>query len=417
MAQVPVPAVPAMFDDWESVPFHQVEWDRLHKERRAKVVAAMKKRGVDGLIAMRQAAGDYITGTTDLHVYGGSVGRIVYLAADGQVWVTVIVPDWVPADIPDSHLLDYPWDVNLMPKQIQQAFGSIAVKGAKIAVALGQRQGWDILSEVLRGATIVDGDELVEEAMLTKTQDELLILKQSLGITEAAAYDVVRALRPGVREAQLLGLYHRRAGELGSSAPETEGSFCVTPRFKDAGLVHFPGAPYSRLSTVERSLEEGDLVYISAGARYADYNAEFGRTWYCTYETKPPQAAMDLHKQWEEVFQRMLEVCRPGKTAADLRRACKGVGVNPDRYVAHGIGMGFQPPIVGTYLGEAVEERYELKAGMVLVLEPYTWREGVGGYQAKQMVHITANGPEVWGQFPMGPLAGQHRVVQFPAAA
>ncbi len=408
--------VPAMFDDWESVPFHQVDWGRLHKERRAKVVAAMKKRGVEGLVTLRGNAAEYITGATSLHVFGSAPARATYISADGQIWTATAVPDWVPADVPDSHLLEVPWDVASFPKHVQQAFGTVAAKGSKIAVAVGMRQAWDLLSEVLRGASIVDGDEIIEEAMLTKTQDELLLLKQCQAITEAALYDVVRALRPGVREVQLLGVYHRRAGALGSSAGETEGSLCVTPRFKDPRLVHFQGAPYSRLPTVERSLEEGDLVYVSAGARYGDYNAEVGRTWYCSYETKPPQAAMDLHKQWEEVFQRMLEVCRPGKTAADLRRACKGVGVNPDRYVAHGIGMGFQPPIVGSYLGEAAEERYELKADMVLVLEPYTWREGIGGYQAKQMVHITANGPAVWGQLPMGPLAGQHRVVQFPAA-
>ncbi len=410
--------VPAMFDDWESVPFHQVDWDRLCKERRAKVLAAMKKRDIDGLITMSQTAGDYISGAADLHVFGGGIGRTVYFPADGQVWTTVIVPDWIPADIPDDHLLEFPWDVNLIRQHVQQAFGSIAVKGAKIAVVLNQRQGWDVLNEVLRGATIVAGDELIEEAMMTKTQDELLLLKHSLAITEAAFYDVVRALRPGVREVQLMGIYHKRAGDLGSSAAETEGTFCVTPRFKDPRLVHFQGAPYNRLTTVERSLEEGDLVCLSAGARYipGDYNAELGRTWYCTYETKPPPAALDLYKEWDEVFNRMLEVCRPGKTAADLRRACNGIGLVPERYVAHGIGMGFQPPIVGTYLGEAVEERYELKPDMVLVLEPYTWREGVGGFQAKQMVHITADGPKVWGQFPMGPLAGEDRIVQFPVA-
>ncbi len=411
-----IPAVPAMFDDWESVPFHQIDWDRLHKERRARVVAAMKKRGVDGIIVMRGASGDYISGTTDLHVYGGaSAGRTVYMTPDGQVWTTVIVPDWVPKDIPDSHLLDLPWDVNLIAKHVQQAFGTVAVKGAKIAVALGQRQGWDVLTEVLRGCTVVDGDELLEEAMLTKTQDELLILKQALAITESALYDVVRGLRPGVREIELMAAYHKRAGAMGSSAAENEASFCLTPRFKDPRFGHFTGAPYNRLTTVERSLEDGDLVYISAGARWGDYTAEIGRTWYCTFETKPPQAALDLYKQWNEAFRQMLEVCKPGKTAADLRRACKGVGLLPDRYVAHGMGMGFQPPIVGTYLGEAVEERYELRQDMILVLEPYTWKEGIGGFQAKQMVHITANGPEVWGQFPMGPLAGQERVAQYTA--
>ena len=405
-----VPAVPAMFDDWASVPFHQVDWDRLHKERRAKVIAAMKKRGIDGLIAMRGFTPDYVTGTSSLHIYAseGSL-HTAYLSADGQVWISTSVPDWIPFDIPDTHLMDRPWDVNLIAKQLAQAFGPVATKGAKIAIALGGRQSWDVLTEALRGATLVDGDEVMEEAMMTKTQDELILLKQSLATTEAALYDVVRAISPGVKEIDLTGIYHKRAGALGSSSAETEGSFCVTPRFKDPRLIHFQGAPYNRLTTIDRSLEEGDLVHISVGACAWDYSTEFGRTWYCSYETKPPQAALDLYKQWDEVYHRMLEVCKKGKTAADLRRACKGVGLLPDRYIAHGVGMGFQMPIVGSYLGEAEEERYEIKPDMVLVLEPYTWKDGVGGFQAKQTVHITAGEPEVWGQFPMGPLAGQNR--------
>ncbi|MEE9284709.1 MAG: hypothetical protein V3V35_03165 [Dehalococcoidia bacterium] len=83
----------------------------------------------------------------------------MYLSAYGEVWTTVIVPDGIPAYIPDDHLCDYPWDINLIPQQVQQAFGSVAVKGTKIAVVVGHRPGWELLEEVLRGATIVDGDE------------------------------------------------------------------------------------------------------------------------------------------------------------------------------------------------------------------------------------------------------------------
>jgi Xaa-Pro aminopeptidase len=35
-----------------------------------------------------------------------------------------------------------------------------------------------------------------------------------------------------------------------------------------------------------------------------------------------------------------------------------------------------------------------LEAGMVLVLEPYVWEEGLGGYRAEHMLVVTASGAE-----------------------
>ena len=35
-----------------------------------------------------------------------------------------------------------------------------------------------------------------------------------------------------------------------------------------------------------------------------------------------------------------------------------------------------------------------LAPGMVLVLEPYVWEEGAGGYRAEVMIAITADGFE-----------------------
>ncbi|HJQ84212.1 MAG TPA: M24 family metallopeptidase, partial [Candidatus Binatia bacterium] len=87
--------------------------------------------------------------------------------------------------------------------------------------------------------------------------------------------------------------------------------------------------------------------------------------------------------------------------AAPRRAAIAANG--PDRpppwpvplYLAHGIGLGgVEPPFVGTDLGLDVEERTMLVAGMVLVIEPYVWEEGAGGYRAEQTIAITATGYE-----------------------
>ena len=64
-------------------------------------------------------------------------------------------------------------------------------------------------------------------------------------------------------------------------------------------------------------------------------------------------------------------------------------------YLAHGIGIGgVEPPFIGTDLGLAAEERMVLAPGMVLVLEPYVWEAGAGGYRAEVMIAITADGFE-----------------------
>jgi Xaa-Pro aminopeptidase len=64
-------------------------------------------------------------------------------------------------------------------------------------------------------------------------------------------------------------------------------------------------------------------------------------------------------------------------------------------YLAHGVGLGgVEPPFIGTDLGLEAEERMVLAPGNVLVLEPYVWEEGLGGYRAEQTLLVTPTGVE-----------------------
>ena len=57
-------------------------------------------------------------------------------------------------------------------------------------------------------------------------------------------------------------------------------------------------------------------------------------------------------------------------------------------------------PLVGTDLGEPFDEQFVLEAGMVLVLEPVAWEDGVGGYRAEEIVAITDTGWRPLGGWP-----------------
>ena len=61
--------------------------------------------------------------------------------------------------------------------------------------------------------------------------------------------------------------------------------------------------------------------------------------------------------------------------------------------------------MIGTDLGSAFDDGYELVAGMVLVFEPVIWADGVGGYRAEEIVAVIDDG---W-----WPLGGGHHYEPF----
>jgi len=189
-------------------------------------------------------------------------------------------------------------------------------------------------------------------------------------------------------------------GVFGVTACHVEPIWCVIPRRAVEAPWAFPGSlPYRELPS-GRILAAGDQVMIDTGMLHAGYMSDFGCTWVCG--GRPGAQDRALRARWEEIVAAVLAECRPGATAAALHRAALAAN-GPGRpapwpvplYLAHGIGIGgVEPPFIGTDLGMAAEEAMTLVPGMVLVLEPYVWEEGAGGYRAEQMIAITAAGHE-----------------------
>ena len=154
---------------------------------------------------------------------------------------------------------------------------------------------------------------------------------------------------------------------------------------------------------------EGDLVWVDAGVGWHGYMSDFGRTWVAGRDPNP--AEQSLFERWMAVLEASLAVVRPGATLSDIGRAARAVEPEetpwlPQFYLAHGTGLeSAEMPMIGTDLGSAFDDGYELVAGMVLVFEPVIWADGVGGYRAEEIVAVTHDG---W-----RPLGGGHHYEPF----
>jgi hypothetical protein len=94
------------------------------------------------------------------------------------------------------------------------------------------------------------------------------------------------------------------------------------------------------------------------------------------------------------MYNRLIAACRPG-ASTELLAAYEAAGEPiPPMPVAHGLGLGFDPPVVSEMLS-AADEHERLDPGMVLAITGYVWQQGVGAVLRRDTVQITDDGAQV----------------------
>jgi Xaa-Pro aminopeptidase len=271
------------------------------------------------------------------------------------------------------------------------------------------------LRTILPEMEIVDGGAMLLAGSTPRSAAETSALREGYRRTEAAVEAMRLASRSGTSERTVAAALSRAGAQLGLE-PHIEHVITVVPRDRD-GAPWLRGAwetraPWRQLSS-DRAIEPGDLVALDAGFFFDGYTTDFG--WTFTVDREPTSAEVALADRWTDVADRVTEAVRPGATAADLRAAALAGWDEPEPpwpfglYVAHGVGFGgVVPPFAGTDLGVAVERTMVLEPGGVLMIEPYIYEAGAGGYRAERCVAVTDTGSEVFTTLPierLSPLA------------
>jgi Xaa-Pro aminopeptidase len=394
----------------------------LRTGRRERALARMAAHDIDILVLGRAANVRYVTGAHRLwvagtHPFGPSC---VLVRSTGTIHLLSTWDEGVPEDIPHERLFGITWN----------PMNAVSVLQAIPGAAGARRVGTDALSPLYAGllpvafprAELVDGEPAMREARRNKTPDEMYAVREAIAIAESSLAAAVDALRPGISEREVAGVLLEAAARSGVATPAIQDVAWLTTR--PAGE--------------DRRARPGDLMAITAGVVADGYIGEVTRTWPIGDAERtrpigdsrntgpagaigrtPPVGAVGhtlpvgaagpaspvggggrrahraLVERWDRLWDGLAAACRPGATAAGLLDAYRAAGeALPPMPVAHGLGLGFDPPVVtGALPATAAAERFE--PGMVLAVTGYVSEPGAGAVLGREAVLITADGREV----------------------
>ncbi len=363
----------------------------LRTGRRERALAQMDAHNLDVLVLGRQANIRYVTGAPQLWIAGTRpfAPMCVMVRATGDIYLNSTDDEGVPEEIGHDHLYGLAWNPMTLIDVLKKIDGAEAA--GRVGTDAITPTFAALLPDAFPNAELVDAEPAMRAARRIKTADEIAAMAPALRVAEHGIAAAIGELRPGVSEQTLAGAMLEAMAAGGVSTPATQDGAWVTSR------EH----PWRRARGTGE-VRSGDLVAFAAGALADGYVAEVGRTW-------PAGDAADgslgeLVGRSKALYDKMLAACHPGAPTRELLAAYAAVGEPvPPMPVAHGLGLGFDPPVVSEMLW-AAGEHDRLDAGMVLAITGYVWQEGVGAVFRRDTVHITDAGAEVLTSSPTAPI-------------
>ena len=188
------------------------------------------------------------------------------------------------------------------------------------------------------GIEVVDGQQLMQDARVIKTRDEITLLNHACMMVDAAYEELYRALRPGVRENECVALVNRVLYEMGSEFVEgvnaISGERC---------------SPHPHVFT-DRALRPGDPAYFDILHSYMGYRTCYYRTFAVASAST---ALVDAYKRCRYYLDAAIALIRPGATTADVvAGVAQGAGVRLPRR-GGGLRAAVRPRRRALDLGEA----------------------------------------------------------------
>ncbi len=232
---------------------------------------------------------------------------------------------------------------------------------------------------------------LVEGLRAVKDDVEVAAIRRAIDQAERAFCRLREELRPGSNEKELadtLDRYLREAGAAGASFPPIVGVGA------NSALPHGRPDPTSRVADADFLL----IDWGATGGAESPYKSDLTRM---IVTGKVASKFEDVYRVVLAAHDRAIAAIRPGVTAesvdAEARAVIEGAGFGP--FFGHGLGHG-----VGRQIHEAPWLRRhgdeELRAGMVVTVEPGVYLPGWGGIRVEDDVLVTPDGAEVLSRLP-----------------
>jgi Xaa-Pro aminopeptidase len=388
--------------DWES----RVDVDRLRRERLDRASTLLAGSDLGALLCFDMANIRYLTAT---HIGTWAMDKLARFALLARAAEPIV---WDFGSAARHHQLYCPWLEGRSPAGISTMRGAMSPESGRAEdVArkirtelearglLGEPVGVDVAElPVLfalqaEGIQVVDGQQLMQQARMIKTQDEVVLLDTACAMVDSAYEELYRALRPGVRENECVGLVNRVLYDLGSEHVEgvnaISGERC---------------SPHPHVYT-DRMLRPGDPAYFDILHSYLGYRTCYYRTFAVGSASR---AQADAYKRCRDLLDNAIDLIKPGVTttevAATWPRAEEFGFPNEEAAFAlqfgHGVGLSiWEKPIISRLV--SLDHPEVIEEGMVFALETF-WpaADGWSAARIEEQLVVTADGCHVITRFP-----------------
>src|ERR1700680_3536913 len=302
----------SMAVDWEQ----RIDFDRLRKERLARAQMMLQMSEIGALLCFDMNKVRYLTAT---HIGTWAQDKISRFALLPQNDEPIL---WDFGSAARHHQQNCPWlgersrpGIPLLRGAMSPEMGRAENVAKKIKLELEMRGllkqplGIDVVEPPIlfalqkEGITVVDCQQLMSDARVIKTQDEISLLNTSAMMVDAAYEELYRAMRPGLSENEAVGLASKVLYDLGSEYVE--------------GVNAISGErcnPHPHVFS-DRVLRPGDPVYYDILHSYMGYRTCYYRCFSIGYAS---HAMIDAYKQGRDYLDAAIELVRPRRTTAEI---------------------------------------------------------------------------------------------------
>ena len=385
----------------------RVNFDRLREYRLARAKASLESSECGSFLLFDFYNIRYTTQTWIGGALGDKMTRYALLTRDSGPRL------WDFGSAARHHRLHSPW---LDPKDCHAGMlglrGAIAPTAGLMESAVREIKGMlqdagvadapvgvDIVEPAFlfemqrQGLRVVDSQQLMLDARQIKSQDEIMLLNQAAAMVDGVYQDIVEALKPGIRENEIVALANKRLYEMGSD--QVEAINAVSGERCNPHPHNFS----------DRIIRPGDQAFFDIIHSFNGYRTCYYRTFSVGSATDSQRDAYTKAREWMDASINMImpgvgtdEVAAvwPKATEFGFEDEMAAFGLQ----FGHGLGLGLhERPIISRL--NSMKEPVELQTGMVFALETYCpASDGFSAARIEEEVVVTPDGPRILTLFP-----------------
>ena len=385
----------------------RVDFGRLREHRLSRAMAALEASDLGALLVFDNNNIRYLTGVAIGEWTRDKLCRYALYTRTGELYLwdfgsaAVHHRMYCPWLKPENCIASYstmrgaaPPDAHLVRRGVAEIKDRLAAAGLA-----GQPVGVDftelpVLFELQRsGIEVRDGQQVMLDARQVKSADEIALLATAAAMVDGVYQDIADALKPGIRENEIVALANKRLYEMGSD--DVESINAVSGERCNPHPHNFS----------DRMIRPGEQAFFDIMHSFNGYRTCYYRTFSVGRASQPQRDAYKRAREWMDTA---IELIRPGVMTSDVARlwpTAEDIGLADEKTAfglqfGHGLGLALhERPIISRLT--SLDAPVAIEQGMVFALETYCpAADGVSAARIEEEVVVTATGVEIITRFP-----------------